>query len=66
MHSNAHALAIHGNKSFFDASDAESPTDFRCSDYNPRLVFKDDTPRILERLQNINTVGNTIWDRKSC
>ena len=33
-------------------------------DYNPRLSFRDDTPRVVERMQDVSTLGNSIWDRK--
>ena len=32
-------------------------------DYSPRLSFRDDTPRVVERMQDISTSGNTVWDR---
>jgi hypothetical protein len=35
------------------------------SDYNPRVLFKDDTPRVVERMQEVSTTGNSVWDRKS-
>ncbi|KAH9218950.1 fungal-specific transcription factor domain-containing protein [Leptodontidium sp. 2 PMI_412] len=31
-------------------------------DYNPRVSFKDDTPRILERTQQVSTTGSHVWD----
>ncbi|KAK0126142.1 hypothetical protein ONS95_007761 [Cadophora gregata] len=31
-------------------------------DYNPRVSFKDDTPRILERTQQVTTTGSHVWD----
>ncbi|KAH7417033.1 fungal-specific transcription factor domain-containing protein [Cadophora sp. MPI-SDFR-AT-0126] len=31
-------------------------------DYNPRVSFKDDTPRILERTQQVTTIGSHVWD----
>jgi hypothetical protein len=34
-------------------------------DYNPRLSFRDDTPRVVERMQEVTTVGNSIWDCSS-
>jgi len=34
------------------------------SDYHPRLAFRDDTPRVIEKMQEVETVGNFIWDRK--
>jgi hypothetical protein len=34
------------------------------SDYNPRISFRDDTPRVVERMQEVSTVGSTVWDRK--
>ncbi|KUJ22518.1 uncharacterized protein LY89DRAFT_728652 [Mollisia scopiformis] len=30
-------------------------------DYNPRLSFRDDTPRIVERMQDVSVIGNTVW-----
>lgn len=33
-------------------------------DYNPRLSFRDDTPRIVERMQDVTTAGSFIWDRQ--
>jgi hypothetical protein len=37
-----------------------------CSDYNPRVLFKDDTPRVVERMQEVSTTGNSVWDRECC
>ncbi|KIW17714.1 hypothetical protein PV08_04909 [Exophiala spinifera] len=34
-------------------------------DYSPRLSFRDDTPRVRERMQDITVVTNTIWDSNS-
>lgn len=31
-------------------------------DYSPRLSFRDDTPRVVERMQEVSIVGNSIWD----
>ena len=31
-------------------------------DYNPRLSFRDDTPRVVERMQEVSIVGSSIWD----
>ncbi|KAE8452215.1 hypothetical protein EG329_001682 [Mollisiaceae sp. DMI_Dod_QoI] len=31
-------------------------------DYNPRLSFRDDTPRIVERMQEGSTLGSYVWD----
>lgn len=31
-------------------------------DYNPRLSFRDDTPRVVERMQEVSTIGSSIWD----
>lgn len=33
-------------------------------DYSPRLSFRDDTPRVVERMQDVSTIGNSIWDRE--
>jgi hypothetical protein len=33
-------------------------------DYSPRLAFRDDTPRILERMQEVTIVTSSVWDRK--
>jgi len=33
-------------------------------DYNPRLSFRDDTSRVVERMQDVTTAGSFIWDRK--
>ena len=33
-----------------------------CSDYNPRLSFRDDTPRVVERMREVSTAGSTVWD----
>lgn len=37
-------------------------------DYNPRLAFRDDTPRVLERMQDVTIVTSSVWDcqYKSC
>ncbi|OJJ47443.1 hypothetical protein ASPZODRAFT_14899 [Penicilliopsis zonata CBS 506.65] len=34
-------------------------------DYRPRLAFRDDTRRIMERMADISTKGNVVWDVKS-
>jgi hypothetical protein len=34
-------------------------------DYSPRLSFRDDTPRVRERLQDVMVVSNTVWDCES-
>ncbi|KAK5195713.1 hypothetical protein LTR92_004654 [Exophiala xenobiotica] len=34
-------------------------------DYSPRLSFRDDTPRVRERLQDVMVVSNTVWDSNS-
>ncbi len=34
-------------------------------DYSPRLAFRDDTPRVRERLQDVMVVSNTVWDCES-
>ena len=31
-------------------------------DYSPRLSFRDDTPRVVERMQEVSIVGSSIWD----
>lgn len=31
-------------------------------DYIPRLSFRDDTPRVVERMQEVSIVGSSIWD----
>ena len=31
-------------------------------DYNPRLSFRDDTPRVVERMQDVTTIEQSIWD----
>ncbi|KAI9890047.1 MAG: hypothetical protein M1814_004563 [Vezdaea aestivalis] len=36
----------------------------RC-DYNPRLSFRDDTPRIIERMQEVSIDGSVVWDPRS-
>ena len=33
-------------------------------DYSPRLSFRDDTPRVVERMQDVSTLGSSVWDRK--
>lgn len=33
-------------------------------DYNPRLSFRDDTPRVVERMQDVTTIEKSIWDRQ--
>lgn len=35
----------------------------RC-DYNPRLSFKDDTPRVVEKMQHLTGQAKGVWDRK--
>ena len=34
-------------------------------DYIPRLSFRDDTQRVVERMQEVSIVGNSIWDCQS-
>ncbi|KAL9013811.1 MAG: hypothetical protein Q9173_001524 [Seirophora scorigena] len=34
----------------------------RC-DYNPRLSFKDDTPRVVEKMQHLTGQPKTVWDQ---
>lgn len=31
-------------------------------DYNPRLSFRDDTPRVVERMQDVTGPGSFVWD----
>ncbi|KAE9381423.1 hypothetical protein N431DRAFT_321494 [Stipitochalara longipes BDJ] len=31
-------------------------------DYNPRLAFRDDTSRIVDRMQEVSKTGNVVWD----
>ncbi|KIV78327.1 hypothetical protein PV11_10054 [Exophiala sideris] len=31
-------------------------------DYSPRLAFRDDTPRVRERMQEVTIISNTVWD----
>ncbi|KAG4410714.1 hypothetical protein IFR04_016148, partial [Cadophora malorum] len=35
-----------------------------CSDYNVKFTFKDDTPKVLEREQQVTTIGSHVWDTK--
>ena len=32
-------------------------------DYNPRLSFKDDTPRVIEKMAGVVGSGGPVWDR---
>ncbi|KAI4144163.1 MAG: hypothetical protein LQ341_002710, partial [Variospora aurantia] len=32
-------------------------------DYNPRLSFKDDTPRVVEKMQHLTGQPRTVWDQ---
>ncbi|KAL8904698.1 MAG: hypothetical protein Q9207_003091 [Kuettlingeria erythrocarpa] len=34
----------------------------RC-DYNPRLSFKDDTPRVVEKMQHLTGQSKSVWDQ---
>ncbi|PGG99304.1 hypothetical protein AJ79_08571 [Helicocarpus griseus UAMH5409] len=34
-------------------------------DYSPRLSFRDDTSRIKQRMQDVFTAGNAVWDPTS-
>lgn len=34
-------------------------------DYSPRLAFRDDTPRVLERMQDVTIVPSSVWDSNS-
>lgn len=31
-------------------------------DYSPRLTFRDDTARVVERMTEVSTTGNAVWD----
>ncbi|KAK2873621.1 hypothetical protein FQN49_002227 [Arthroderma sp. PD_2] len=31
-------------------------------DYSPRLSFRDDTLKVMERMQDVSISGNTVWD----
>ncbi|KAL4900601.1 hypothetical protein BDW74DRAFT_188217 [Aspergillus multicolor] len=31
-------------------------------DYQPRLCFRDDTRRVMERMPDVKTIGNVVWD----
>ncbi|OOF96931.1 hypothetical protein ASPCADRAFT_165160 [Aspergillus carbonarius ITEM 5010] len=33
-------------------------------DYRPRLCFRDDTRRVKERMPDVKTAGNVVWDPK--
>ncbi|KAL4940809.1 hypothetical protein BDV06DRAFT_15216 [Aspergillus oleicola] len=33
-------------------------------DYQPRLCFRDDTRRVMERMPDVKTKGNAVWDLK--
>jgi hypothetical protein len=33
-------------------------------DYVPRHAFRDDTPRIVERMQDVTNVTSSVWDRE--
>ncbi|GFF49318.1 hypothetical protein IFM46972_08771 [Aspergillus udagawae] len=35
-------------------------------DYQPRLSFRDDTRRTIERMSDIMIAGNTVWDPNAC
>ncbi|PKX95730.1 uncharacterized protein P174DRAFT_459233 [Aspergillus novofumigatus IBT 16806] len=35
-------------------------------DYRPRLSFRDDTLRTIERMSDIKIAGNTVWDPNAC
>ncbi|KAL1987628.1 hypothetical protein VTN96DRAFT_2869 [Rasamsonia emersonii] len=32
---------------------------------DPRLSFRDDTPRVVERMSEVSTAGNAVWDPSS-
>ncbi|MCJ1464059.1 hypothetical protein MMC07_002670 [Pseudocyphellaria aurata] len=34
-------------------------------DYNPRLAFKDDTPRVVEKMKHLECSGSLVWDTDS-
>jgi len=34
-------------------------------DYNAKVIFKDDTPKVLERTQQVITIGSHVWDPKA-
>ncbi|KAF9886200.1 hypothetical protein FE257_011923 [Aspergillus nanangensis] len=31
-------------------------------DYSPRLCFRDDTRRVMDRMKDVSTAGNVVWD----
>ncbi|KAE8147029.1 hypothetical protein BDV25DRAFT_161273 [Aspergillus avenaceus] len=33
-------------------------------DYRPRLSFRDDTQRVIERMSDVKVAGNVVWDRE--
>jgi hypothetical protein len=33
-------------------------------DYSARLSFRDDTPRVVERMQDVSALGSSVWHRK--
>jgi Fungal Zn(2)-Cys(6) binuclear cluster domain len=35
----------------------------RC-DYSPRLTFRDDTSRVVDRMTEVSVAGNAVWDCK--
>lgn len=35
------------------------------SDYGPRLAFRDDTMRVMERMREISATESHIWNRMS-
>ncbi|OKL64333.1 hypothetical protein UA08_00025 [Talaromyces atroroseus] len=36
----------------------------RC-DYSPRLTFRDDTSRVVDRMSEVSVTGNAVWDSKA-
>lgn len=34
-------------------------------DYSPRLSFRDDTTRVVERMEGVTVAGSSVWDRQS-
>lgn len=34
-------------------------------DYSPKLTFRDDTNRVVERMQDVTVAGSAVWDRQS-
>lgn len=56
-------LLPHGTEMETDSHQQCARLGHQC-DYSPRLSFRDDTQRIMERMPDVSTIGSVVWDRR--